>query len=186
VLPDLEGRVMLGVARSIKSAPAEYEGLLAQVQKELGPNRKPLLIAIDGPDGVGKSSLASWLAWQLEMPSLHLDVYLVRDSKPQQWRTDDLERAIRSRLDLVRPVIIEGVLLLDVLEQIGRSPEFSIYIQRWEENEDQGVSDLHKALIDYRLRRKPEQRANYKLSAVWECVGMISLRTPTGATNAEH
>jgi pantothenate kinase len=100
VLPDLEGRVMLGVARSIKSAPAEYEGLLAQVQKELGPNRKPLLIAIDGPDGVGKSSLASWLAWQLEMPSLHLDVYLVRDSKPQQWRTDDLERAIAPALTL--------------------------------------------------------------------------------------
>jgi pantothenate kinase-related protein Tda10 len=55
----------------LKSVPADYEGLLAQVQKELGPNRRPLLIAIDGPDGVGKSSLASWLAWQLEMPSLH-------------------------------------------------------------------------------------------------------------------
>jgi uridine kinase len=81
----------------IKSALASYEELLAQVQKELGPKRQPLLIAIDGPDGVGKSALASWLAWQLEMPSLHLDVYLVRDSKPQQWRTDDLDWAIRSR-----------------------------------------------------------------------------------------
>jgi pantothenate kinase-related protein Tda10 len=139
--------------------------LLAQVQKELGPNRRPLLIAIDGPDGVGKSSLASWLAWQLEMPSLHLDVYLVRDSKSQQWRTDDLERAIRSRLDLGRPVIVEGVLLLDVLEQIGRSPEFLIYIQREDENEDRDISDFHKSLIDYRLRRKPEQRGNFILPA---------------------
>jgi pantothenate kinase-related protein Tda10 len=149
----------------LKSVLAGYQGLLAQMQKEHGPNRRPLLIAIDGPDGVGKSSLASWLAWQLEMPSLHLDVYLVRDSKPQRWRTDDLERAIRSRLDLGRPVIIEGVLLLDVLEQIGRAPEFLVYVQREDENEEQGVSDLHKSLIDYRLRRKPERRANFILPA---------------------
>ncbi len=100
------------MSRKLKSVLPGYEELLAQVQLELGPTRRPLLIAIDGPDGVGKSSLASWLAWQLEMPSLNLDLYLVRDSKPLQWRTDDLERAIHSRLDLSRPVIIEGVLLL--------------------------------------------------------------------------
>jgi hypothetical protein len=52
-------------------------------------------------------------------------------------------------------VIVEGVLLLDVLEQIGRSPEFLIYIQREDENEDRDISVFHKSLIDYRLRRKP-------------------------------
>ncbi len=151
----------------IKSALAGYEELLAQVQKELGPNRQPLLIAIDGLDGVGKSTLASWLAWQLEMPSLHLDVYLVRNSKPQQWRVDDLDRAIRSRLNLGRPVIIEGVLLLDVLDQVGRTPNFLVYIHREEDkHEEWDATDLHKSLIDYRLRRKPELRANFNLAAV--------------------
>ena len=161
---------MINGPLNVKTALPRYEELLAQVQKELGPNRRSLLIAIDGADGVGKSSLASWLAWQLEMPSLHLDVYLVRDTTPQQWRTDDLERAIRSRLDLGRPVIIEGILLLDVLDKVGRTPAFLVYVQDQDENEDHpDASDLRKSLIDYRLRQKPEQRAKFKLAAVnWQ------------------
>jgi 2-phosphoglycerate kinase len=49
----------------MKSPLPESAALLKKVQQCLGPNRAPLLIAIDGADGVGKSSLASWLAWQL-------------------------------------------------------------------------------------------------------------------------
>jgi shikimate kinase len=62
------------------------EKLLEALEKELGSNRKPLLIAIDGADGVGKSSLASWLGWQLGMPALQLDLYLIKDSNPLAWR----------------------------------------------------------------------------------------------------
>jgi 2-phosphoglycerate kinase len=69
----------------LKSPLPSSGELLRRVQDALGPNRKPLLIAIDGPDGVGKSSLASWLAWQLGAPSLHLDLYMIRDSKPLKW-----------------------------------------------------------------------------------------------------
>jgi predicted GTPase len=43
--------------------------LLDQIKQALTPKRFPLLIAIDGADGIGKSSLASWLAWQLGMPA---------------------------------------------------------------------------------------------------------------------
>ena len=52
------------------------EELLDRVLGALTPNRLPLLIAIDGVDGGGKSSLASWLAWQLGMPAVQLDLYL--------------------------------------------------------------------------------------------------------------
>ena len=50
--------------------------LLERVQIALTPNRLPLLIAIDGADDIGKSSLASWLAWQTGMPTVHLDLFL--------------------------------------------------------------------------------------------------------------
>lgn len=155
----------------LKSVLPSYEQLLAQVQQELGPDRRPLLLAIDGPDGVGKSSLASWLSWQLEMPSAHLDLYLIPDTEPQQWRTGDLDCTIHARIDKGRPMIVEGVLLLDALDQIRRSPDFLIYIcgEDESENEDEDVaalaSDLHKSLLDYRRRQKPEERAQFKLAA---------------------
>jgi uridine kinase len=50
--------------------------LLKTLQRKLGPDRFPLIVGIDGRWGAGKSSLASWLAWQLGMPSVHLDLYI--------------------------------------------------------------------------------------------------------------
>ena len=51
--------------------------LLYRVKEALTPNRRPLLIVIDGADGMGKSSLASWLAWQLGMPAVQLDLFIL-------------------------------------------------------------------------------------------------------------
>jgi hypothetical protein len=83
----------------LKSALPGYEELLAIVQRELGADRRPLLVGIDGPTCVAKSSLASWLGWQLGMPALHLDLYSVRGSNLQQWRTDDLGRVLINEPD---------------------------------------------------------------------------------------
>jgi hypothetical protein len=108
----------------LKSPLPRSEELLRQIKDALGPNRKPLLIAIDGPDGVGKSSLASWLAWQLGMPTVHLDLYAIRGSRPLRWRTAEVDLVIQARLSLGMPVIVEGMLIVDVLDQISRSPDF--------------------------------------------------------------
>ena len=82
--------------------------LLDRVQTALTLNRLPLLIAVDGMDGVGKSSLASWLAWQTGMPTVHLDLFIT-SLQPIQWLTADLKRVVDLRLDRRRPVIVEGV-----------------------------------------------------------------------------
>jgi hypothetical protein len=82
----------------IKSQLPGSEALLRKVQEALGPDRLPLLIAIDGADGIGKSSLASWLAWQLGAPAIYLDLYVVRGSNPLRWRSDELQSIIHTRL----------------------------------------------------------------------------------------
>jgi hypothetical protein len=99
------------------------EELLAHINRALTPKRLPLLIAIDGADGCGKSCLASWLAWQLEMPTVHLDLFMT-ETAPVQWRTADLDRAISHRVRQGRPVIVEGILVLDAIEQVRRCPVF--------------------------------------------------------------
>jgi uridine kinase len=106
-------------------APPGYLELRVRLREAMGfpDHRQPLLIGIDGVDGSGKSSLAAWLSWQLEMPAIHLDVYVVRDSDPLAWRLDDIARAVEgAQSERRRPVILEGIMLLRVLKAIGHTP----------------------------------------------------------------
>jgi hypothetical protein len=130
--------------------------LLDRVQTELTPDRRPLLIAIDGADGIGKSSLASWLAWQTGMPTVHLDLFLT-SLHPIQWLTADLKHAVDRRLDRKRPVIVDGVLVLDALDQIGRKADFLVFVKG-----TAGIG-LASQLADYWLRPKLPERAHFTL-----------------------
>ena len=128
--------------------------LLHQIKKALTPKRLPLLIAIDGADGIGKSSLASWLAWQLGMPAIQLALYLT-SLEPIQWLTADLRRAVSRRLDRGCPVIVDGVLVLDALDQIGRKADFLAHV------DGGGGSGLAPQIAAYRSRQKPS--ANFTI-----------------------
>jgi uridine kinase len=143
-------------------APSAYLELRKSIRNALGfPNhRRPILIGIDGVDGSGKSSVASWPSWQLQMPAIPLDVYLLRDSNPISWRFDDLARAVdgAQHVPRERPVIVEGVLLLRVLRKIGRAPDFLVYVEK-----DQHEMGMEKQLESYLSIERPNERANYVL-----------------------
>jgi hypothetical protein len=144
----------------LKSSLPGSEDMLCRIKNALGPDRNPLLIAIDGADGVGKSSLASWLAWQLGMPTVHLDLYLIRGSRPLKWRTDEVARLIQIRLDLGKPIIVEGILVLDVLDQISHSPDFLAYVS------GKGGNMFSNRLHAYHTRWNPSERAHYVLDGL--------------------
>jgi hypothetical protein len=146
----------------LKQHLARSEELLCQVQEVLAPDRRSLVICVDGADGVGKSSLASWLAWQLGAASIHLDLYVVLDSCPLQWRTEDLQRAIDARLR-VGPVVVEGILALNALEGLNRFPDFLIVI------EGNGSSDrLGSEIAAYNAHQRPLERANFTVQGIAE------------------
>jgi chloramphenicol 3-O-phosphotransferase len=131
---------------TLKEPIPRSEELLDRVQTALTPNRRPLLFVIDGADGIGKSSLASWLAWQTGMPTVHLDLFLTC-VQPIQWLTADFKRAVDRRLDLKRPVVVEGLLVLDALGQIEREADFVAFLTG-----DHG-SRLADQLAEYKKRR---------------------------------
>ncbi len=139
---------------ALKRPLPRSEELLAHINRALTPNRLPLLIAIDGADGCGKSSLASWLAWQLGMPTVHLDFFMTA-TVPIQWRTADLKRAISHRLDRGGPVIVEGILVLDAIEQVGLSPGFLVFVA------GKGSSFFSEQIKTYRSRKRPCGNAEF-------------------------
>jgi uridine kinase len=139
-------------------APEQYLDVRRSIRKALGfpHERRPILIGVDGLDGSGKSSLAAWLSWQLEMPAIHLDLYVIPDTDPLEFRTDHLAAAVCARLETRRPLIVEGILLLDVLASVGRRPDFLIYVEK---EGNRPSSTLSRHLNPY-LEKQPRERAN--------------------------
>ncbi len=153
----------------LKAPVPGSELLLQKVQEALGPNRAPLLIGIDGANGIGKTSVALWLGWQLGVPVAHLDLYAHKGTKPLRFMTDELKRIIEARILCQQPIIVEGCFLLDALDQIGQPCDFLIYVQF----NAGGSLLLSNMLTDYRSRRKPEARAQFKLDGYDEKREMI-------------
>ena len=112
----------------MKSALPGYAELHARIAAALGPTWRPLLIGIDGAMGLGKSSTASWLAWQFGMPVVHLDFYTDLASRKLTTAAGEVTRLIEYRIAAGRPIIVEGILLLEALDAIARQPDFLVYV----------------------------------------------------------
>jgi hypothetical protein len=89
-------------------APSNYSELHERVSEALGPCRRPILIGFDGRDHNGKTSAANWLAWQLGMPAIHLDLFYQPSESESaiSWRADDLARCLKARS--AKPIIVEA------------------------------------------------------------------------------
>ncbi len=135
----------------------QHHELCSQIEKHIYPWRK-LTIGVDGWDGVGKSGLARYLAWDLDLPTIDTDMFIISNDEPPSYRYGDLGRLIESRHILDRPVIIDGVFLLHTLAKLNVVCDFLVYV----ENEEQTSSDyLEKRLKQYDNDFDPKGSANY-------------------------
>ena len=81
------------------------------------------------------------------MPTVHLDLFLT-NLHPIQWLKPDLKRVVDRRLDRKHPVIVEGLLVLDALEQIRREADFVVLV------EGETTSTLATQVAEYQARRR--------------------------------
>lgn len=132
--------------------------LVTELRRRIYPWRR-YTIAIDGADGVGKSVLARYLAWELNMPAVETDLYIEPDVQPPSYRYDDLSRVIAERHRLNRPVIVEGVFLLDTLDKIGIESDFLVLVER---DDDHGSGFLRGPLAKYRQKFNPQGCASFR------------------------
>ena len=142
-----------------KQALPSYPDLIIKIRTALGPNRRPLLIGVDGSRGSGKTATASWLEWQLEMPAIHLDLYTDDGTRALKTHAGEVRRLIERRIVLeCRPVIIEGILLLEAIEAVGRKVDFLVFV----DGEEEGL--LVERIEAYWSRYRPRDRADFVLT----------------------
>ena len=107
----------------------------ADVVQALAPvlhDLPPKLIALDGWPKVGKTTLGRFLAWRFNVALLETDLFLVPPKHGHDrlvYLTDQITRIIDKRLQRSeRPIVVEGVAVLQLLQHIQRSPDFVVYV----------------------------------------------------------
>lgn len=94
-----------------------------------------VLVAIDGYPLAGKSTLGRYLAWRFQVSLIETDWFMVRGQGRFEYRYDELRRVLDHRLgredpEANRPVLVDGAVILRVLDHLGLKPNFSIRLKR--------------------------------------------------------
>ena len=139
---------------------ADCDLMLEKVKRALGDPAAPLplLIAIDGRPAAGKSTIATWLSRRIKVPVIRTDEFIVRGREPLEWRKSDLARAMRIHFNHERPVIVEGVCVLGMLDNIDVDPDFLVWIERQD-----AERDPLELMDDYVSEFEPVSMADYVL-----------------------
>jgi hypothetical protein len=116
------------------------------------------IIAVDGVDGVGKSTLSRYLAWQLGMPVIETDLFLVRGTGRLEYRLDALRAVLANRLEMGRPVLFEGLRPLSTLKAFGESADFVVWV---EQDGREGSLSFQEELAQYLAAFNPKERADF-------------------------
>ena len=136
---------------------SQHSDLIKALKGIIYPWRK-YTIAVDGFPGTGKSNLARYLALELDMPSIDSDMFRIRSNEQPSYRYAELGNVIQSRHELDRPVILEGVFLLDTLSKLNLGVDYLIYVKNIEA--EAGLK-LKESLPEYTAKFNPEEQAQY-------------------------
>ncbi|MBH9579734.1 hypothetical protein [Inhella proteolytica] len=138
--------------------PASFDTAAEQLAPHL-VNLPGKLIAIDGRDGSGKTTLGRFLAWYFNVALVETDLFLLQGAG-LAYHTDQIERLIAQRLAVPRPVIVEGIAVLKTLHSIGRKPDLLVYVTN---TKNRGSDSFAKIFSEYETAFSPRSVAHVSI-----------------------
>ena len=121
----------------------------------------PRIIAIDGKNGVGKSSLGRYLSWQFKSPIVEIDRYRILPNF--DYLTDEIHRLICERtIRKTKPIFVEGIAVRWVLQAAKFRPDFCVYVKNGHESDVNVIreGDIAERLEAYEREFGPESSAD--------------------------
>ena len=116
-----------------------------------------VIVTIDGRDGVGKTTFGRYLAWHFNVTLVEADLFLIPSQDYLTHLDYQINRIIERRFTLPRPVIVEGVSMLQLMKRINRVPDFAIYVTNPQHS---GSRVLEQLLSAYEAAYAPSTKAN--------------------------
>jgi uridine kinase len=116
-----------------------------------------VIVTIDGRDGVGKTTLGRYLAWRFNVTLIETDLFLIPAQDHIIHLDDQINRIIERRITTPRPVIVEGVAMLQLMKRINRVPHFAVYVTSSQQSS--GVT-MDRRLSEYEATFAPSAKAN--------------------------
>ncbi len=135
----------------------QHTRLRDAIRGALGGWRR-FLVAIDGVDAAGKSNLGRYLGWQLGMPVIETDLYFNTEQGGLSYHFDALRLNLDARLSRDRPVIVEGVRVLAIVQELSLVPDFLIWV---EQEGHTGSHLLTEQLSTYQTEFAARSRADW-------------------------
>lgn len=119
------------------------------------------IIGIDGRDGVGKTTLGRYLAWQFNVTLIETDLFLIPTRDHIIHLDDQINRIIERRVSNHLTVIVEGISMLQLMQRIVRTPDFMIYVSNPKRSSD---ASMERRLAAYEETFAPVVHANMVVS----------------------
>lgn len=119
------------------------------------------IVSIDGRDGVGKTTLGRYLAWQFNVALIETDLFLIPTRDHIIHLDDQINRIIERRVSTHAPVIVEGISMLQLMQRIARTPDFMLYVNNPKRSSD---ASMERRLAAYEEAFAPAAHASLVIS----------------------
>lgn len=112
-------------------------------------------------------TLGRYLAWRFNVTLLETNLLLNRGEGKFVYKNEQIKAIIKHRMNSEHPIILEGVVVLRILEELDYQHAFHIHLI-CDESEGSAITEREWGLYDSKFNPKSNSNLNLELPPVFQ------------------